>query len=291
MKRRAGWVLLVGLSLLSGCMAGKEARSAGSVGCAPDEIEISDEQHHGVLVQSADTWLASCRGRTFVCTQVNQSSEDREGGWTNVFASNISSDQVSCQEEAESPQEEENREARRLARLKQALVPQPAPSAAPTGAAGFEFGSSLDEAQRRCEAAGNTWSTPQPDIGSCSGTAVQLGIPATVSLRFCAERACSIAIEHRPRAGWSREVVTLKAKLEGKYGAADAETRGIPSKCRSEADFTHCLDSRELKLEYSWRWGTGETVSMTVGKASPNASSAIRLVYTGSSSRVDASAL
>lgn len=291
MNGRMGWVLLVGLSLLSGCMASKEARSAGSIGCAPDEIDIGDEQHHGSLVQTADTWTATCRGRTFVCTQLNHSHHQHEPGLANLFAANESSDQVSCQEEAESPQEEENREARRLARIQQAFAPKAAPGTAPAGAGGFDFGINAAEAQRRCEAAGNTWSTPEPEMGSCSGTAVALGIPASVSLRFCGERACSIALEHRPRAGWSQEVVALKAKLESKYGAAAAETRGIPTKCRSEADFTRCLDSRELKLEYSWRWPSGETVNMTVGKAQPSASSSIRLVYTGSSSRVDASAL
>jgi hypothetical protein len=272
-------------------MASKEARSAGSVGCAPDEIDIGDEQHHGALIETADTWTATCRGRTFVCTQLNHSHPDHDASWADLFVSTESSDSVSCQEEAESPQEEENREARRLARIQRALAPKGVPGMAPAGAGGFDFGIDSAEAQRRCEAAGNTWSTPQPELGSCSGTAVALGILASVSLRFCAERACAIAIEHRPRAAWSKEVVALKSQLESKYGAAEAETRGIPTPCRSEADFTRCLDSRELKLKYSWRWPSGETVDMTVGKAEPSASSSIRLLYTRSLSRVDASAL
>ena len=100
-----------------------------------------------------------------------------------------------------------------------------------------------------------------------------------------------MTLELRPNGTWSQNVVSLKAKLEGKYGAAEAATRGIPSDCRSEDAFKRCLDSQKLELKYSWRWAGGEAVKMTVGKAATTDTSTIRLFYTGPTSRVDASAL
>lgn len=279
----------LGLLLLAGCM-GKQARSAGAVGCGPDEIEISDERSHGLLVQSGETWVATCRGRTFVCTQINEAARNDGDGLVGLLASNSASNQVMCREEAETPQEEDNREARRLARLQQAIAPK-APSAPPQGAGGFDFGMSAADAQQRCEAAGHQWSTSGEELGHCSGTAMALGFAARATLRFCAGGVCGVTLELRPNGTWSQNVVSLKAKLEGKYGAAEAATRGIPSDCRSEDAFKRCLDSQKLELKYSWQWAGGEAVKMTVGKAATTDTSTIRLFYTGPTSRVDASAL
>jgi hypothetical protein len=271
---------------------GKEARSAGAIGCGPDEIEISDERRHGILVQSGQTWVASCRGRTFVCTQINESTRHRNrDGAFDVLVSGQGSNQVTCREEAETPQEEENREARRIARVQQALGPQQPPRAAPAGAGGFEFGKTREDTQRRCEEAGYAWSQLEPQLGRCSGTAAPLGFEATTAVRFCAGRACGVTLEHRPNASWSRNVVALKANLTSKYGPTEAATRGIPSACRTEGAFRSCLESQQLELSYSWRWATGERVTMAVGKSAPDATSSIRLVYTASSLRIDASAL
>lgn len=290
MSQRAVWSLGLSLLLSSGCMPSKEAMSAGAVGCGPDEIEVSDEVHHGVLVQTADTWTATCRGRTFVCTKVSQSSEKGEG-LSGLFASNVAAEQVTCTEEAETPQEQENREARHLARLRQAATPQAAPSKAPEGAAGFEFGMSAGTARERCEITGNQWAAPNGAPPTCSGAAAPLGVPATVALRFCNDRTCSITIEHRPSAGWSSNVVSIKGKLESKYGAPQSLSRGIPERCRADAAFARCLETRELELRFTWRWPSGETVDMSVGKPTPAAPAAIRLVYTRSGSPVDVSAL
>ena len=52
----------------------------------------------------------------------------------------------------------------------------------------------------------------------CSGPAASLGISARVGIGFCEGRACSIVIEHVPRANWSGVTLSLKATLEAKYG-------------------------------------------------------------------------
>jgi hypothetical protein len=40
--------------------------SAGSVGCLPEEIQIS--HYKTVTGYAPETWLAQCRGHSFVCT-------------------------------------------------------------------------------------------------------------------------------------------------------------------------------------------------------------------------------
>jgi hypothetical protein len=278
------WLLrgVLGLGLLTGCFPGRAAKSAGLVGCAPDEIEISNEQLHLGLIQSGETWMAECRGRTFICSQTDHVG--REG---DALGNLLAADHVSCTEAAESPQEAAAREARTSARAT-AAVPQPKP-VAPVGAAGFDFGLSLDVAQQRCEAAGQAWDATIPELPTCSGPATPVGPRAAVGLRVCEARVCGIFLELRPTKAWSSEVVSLKAKLDAKYGAAEEGTRGIPVQCRSDAQFQRCLQTEELALRYVWRWTSGETLELFIGKG-VDGEPAIRLAY-GASPGADISAL
>jgi hypothetical protein len=50
--------------------------SSGRIGCSPDEIEISEAKHRVTGGVTADTWLATCRGKTYRCTYVSGSSPD-----------------------------------------------------------------------------------------------------------------------------------------------------------------------------------------------------------------------
>ena len=97
-------VLLLSFAMVA-CAPSMEARSAGEVGCSPDEISISDDSYHFGLVQTGESWVASCRGHTFVCSQLNESGHNH-GLFDNLFAS----DHVNCTEEAESSEERRNRE-------------------------------------------------------------------------------------------------------------------------------------------------------------------------------------
>lgn len=60
-------VRVLGIALALACVGcGKhyESLSAGSVGCPPDAITVSDVNTSG----AATTWRAVCAGRTFDCT-------------------------------------------------------------------------------------------------------------------------------------------------------------------------------------------------------------------------------
>jgi len=265
------WVLM----LTAACVPSKEAESAGQIGCTPEEISISQEQSEFGLIQSGETWVAECRGRTFVCSQINQSGDDR-----GFFDSLLASEQVSCREAAAPPE---------AAPGGRTLATSPAGSAnriaatPPKGAAGFDFGETLEDASGRCEAAGETWrgsgSEDAPGKFGCSGPAASLGVEASVDVGFCAGRACTITINHVPRSDWSRSAVTLKANLETKYGPAQESSGSVPAHCRSDQAFTRCLEAQQAALQYKWSWAGGESIEMTVGKAQPTAHAAIRLVY------------
>jgi len=269
--------------LMIGCRPSMEARSAGEVGCSPDEITISDDRYHFGLVQTGESWVVDCRGRTFVCSQLNETGRD-----DNFLGSLFAADEVSCTEQPESPQEVRNREAYAAAQRRAATVPS---AAAPIGGAGFEFGWSADEARRACEAAGNQWTPAGAELGQCSGPARPLGISGGVSLRFCDDEACGISFDHHPTSAWSSSVAALKTKLEGKYGAPSGRPAGIPENCRSEGAFVGCLERRELELRYGWTWPSGERIDMRVGKPDGEGRASIRLSYRRGGSSVHQSAL
>ena len=262
------------LIFTGGCVPSKEAQSAGQVGCTPEEISISQHQTQFGLIQSGETWVAECRGHTFVCSQTNQAGDE------GFLASLLASEQVSCREAAEP------REAARSRSIQEASLSERAtrsPSTPPKGVAGFEFGETLEAVARRCEAAGETWrgsSDKAGDKSGCSGPATSLGIDdASVDVTFCRGRACMITVDHVPRGYWSRSAVALKADLETKYGPAQESSGGVPEHCRSEQDFTRCLEAQQVALQYRWRWAGGESIEMVVGKTKPTDRAAIRLVY------------
>lgn len=269
---------------LSACVPSLESRSAGQVGCTPDEISVSNEQTQFGLVQSGETWVAECHGRTFVCSQMNPTSQHDD-----AVASLLASEQVSCTEAPESPQEQHNRQMREAADAA-AAVPKP-PSAPPIGVAGFELGQSLGDAQQRCEATGHQWNLLAEDTPTCSGPAADLGFPASVGLRFCAGRECAISVQHRPHKDWSGRVVALKAQLEAKYGAPRETSGPIPEQCRAAQAFAECLDANRLTLRYAWRWDSGEGIELLVGKPSADVPAQIRLLYTRAAGAANASAL
>ena len=267
------------LIFTGGCVPGKEAQSAGHVGCTPEEISISHHQNQFGLVQSSETWVAECRGHTFVCSQTNHSGDDH-----GFFDSLLASEQVSCHEAAEPPEAARNR---RIQEDSLAARANRRPSSPPKGVAGFDFGETVEEVTRRCEAAGETWRGGSRDgvdgTSGCSGPAAPLGIEATVDVAFCSGRACTITVDHVPHGFWSRSAVTLKADLETKYGPAQESSGTVPEHCRSERDFRRCVEAQQVALLYKWTWAGGETIEMTVGKTPPAGHATIRLIYRRSS--------
>ena len=268
MSGRVGGVVLVGSLLAVACFPSRATRSAGEVGCSADEIAISEAPVREGLLEPGETWAAECHGRTYYCTQIHA---ERGADPLGAFMS----DQVICQLEAESAQEEQNREALVDAKLRAAVRNS---KGAPQSAAGFDFGLSSEESQQRCEAAGREWTTVA-DGGRCSGPAADLGMSARVSVGFCENRACRIAIEHEPVDDWATRAVRLKTQLESKYGPAQNTSGLIPETCRTNQSFKQCLKTDLVRLSYGWRWSSGVSLELSVGKPAPDAEPAIRLVY------------
>jgi hypothetical protein len=96
-KRGLAPLLVVAGSLSFGCAPSREALTAGEVGCPPSELSVHDEESSSGWAQSADTWIAECRGRRFVCTEVVTSGIDYS--W--LFSDSVDSrdSDVSCHEE------------------------------------------------------------------------------------------------------------------------------------------------------------------------------------------------
>ena len=79
---------IIVLMLLNGCvtrsakLTGFAAKSyqtgsATKIGCLPEEITITDQE--GGFVNRARSWYATCKGKTYFCTGVNE-----HGGLTDV---------------------------------------------------------------------------------------------------------------------------------------------------------------------------------------------------------------
>jgi hypothetical protein len=69
---RASTLPLLAALLLSGCAGRLRAASAGEIGCAPDDVVISDD-HTG---WGTRTWKATCHGEVFQCSAVSTGSDN-----------------------------------------------------------------------------------------------------------------------------------------------------------------------------------------------------------------------
>jgi hypothetical protein len=205
-----------------------------------------------------------------VCSEVTTSSWDLDWLFTDSTSS-VDSD-VSCREEL-SPLE--------VSHASPASSPSPLSSSPPpTGAGGFELGMARAPARERCEAAGHDWRVGEKSRATCSGTATPLGFPASVELAFCGDTACAVTLSHTPTSEWMQPFATLQASLTEKYGQASVRRLRIPSVCRTNEQFDRCAEGGALHLNVSWRWPTGQSVGLSLGKRSrPAGESAVRLTY------------
>jgi hypothetical protein len=73
---------LAGLALFVSalaCAPSRQSKSAGSIGCPPDEIQISGEDSSSGWGSSSDTWVATCRGRQFICSENTVTASNGKG--------------------------------------------------------------------------------------------------------------------------------------------------------------------------------------------------------------------
>lgn len=267
--------------LLLACAPSREALTAGEVGCPPNELRVSSGTSSSGWAQHAETWVAECRGRRFICTEVVTSSVDY--GW--LFSDGVDSrdSDVSCHEELSPspPVETQPRE--------QALAPRSEP---PTGGAGFELGSPRSAVRERCESSGNTFR----DEGAqsfCSGAAAPLGFEASTQLTFCKDSLCGITVAHIPASEWAEAFKDLDARLTDKYGPATVRQVRVPVMCRTPEQFDRCAVDGALDFEVRWQWPQGERLRLLLDKPRTPGVAALRLMYVRprGSRRADSSAL
>jgi hypothetical protein len=267
---RNGLLLLLPGMMLVGCVPSRESLTAGQIGCPSNEVSTSGASASGGWNQSAETWIAECRGRRFVCSEVTTSSWDLDWLFTDSTSS-VDSD-VSCREELSTGQATTASRPRSEER--------PASSAPPNGGAGFELGVSRSQARAQCESADHRWQEGDGPHASCSGTAAALGFPASAQLTFCRESLCGVTVSHTPEAHWMRPFTELDATLTAKYGPASKRKVLLPPMCRTDEQFDRCAREGAIALSVSWHWPSGQRLRLSLGKVSARTGeSAVRLTY------------
>ena len=240
--------------------------TAGEVGCPPSELSISGETSSSGWSQSADTWIAECRGRRFVCSEVTTSSIDYDWLFSNSVDSRDSD--VACHEELS------ERPPLQVAERQAPPVPRSAP---PSGGAGFELGSARDTTRARCESSGHSFR----DEGAqtfCSGAAAPLGFEASTQLTFCNDTLCGIGVSQVPKDNWAEAFKALDARLTEKYGPATLRQVRVPVMCRTPEQFDRCALDGALDFEVRWQWPEGTRLRLVLDRPAAGAA-ALRLVY------------
>lgn len=175
-----------------------------------------------------------------------------------------------------------------VAPLPSSVAPSPSSQYAvtvpPRGAAGFELGAGPDAAQKRCVDSGKTWAVRTGGF-ACSGPAIDVGFDAKVFLGLCDKQICDISVVSPETAAWLHQYAELRTVLAQKYG----ERRWTEPPGENEAScegnaLRDCLLSGRLSAETLWRWQTGETVELDVGRDPADPSHLqIRIDYHGPS--------
>lgn len=236
------WLLVLGCGPTSATLRNL---SSGDLPCGQSEIGVYGRTtNNGV-----DEWTATCKGELFTCTRPS------DGGDAECNPVGRQSQNAATSKPASSPPR----------------------AIAPSGAAGFTFGTSLEEAQRICESAGHSWSQSGKEW-TCSAPPTPVGFDAVVNVRICPDHVCAISLVHRPEADWVAFIADTKERLVARYGPPTESDDTVPNLCRSSQEFVKCIDRGELKLRFAWAWPTGERVALVVGRFLGQTSS-VRIDY------------
>jgi len=265
-------LFLVFMAVLGvGCAPSLEAKSAGEIGCPPEEIEIANEDGSSGWIQGTSTWVALCRGRRFVCSETSTRGEK-----------SLSS-QISCRPEVGSQPAP--------AQTAPPAAASPASSRTPArAAAGFNLGASSDASKSACERGGKTWTAVDGTRAQCSGPATDIGFSAEVELTLSEGRTTAITIVHVPKSGWFARVKALKAALVDKYGNPTDKVT-VPFSCREESQIEQCLRDGTARMEFSWSWPTGERILLVVGRSRADGKPLVMLRYGGTATQLNSAGL
>jgi hypothetical protein len=134
---------------------------------------------------------------------------------------------------------------------------------APTSGVGFPLGQPRAAAQAACLAAASTWSAEQSGF-SCSGPALDLGMPARVKLRLCGEKVCEIVVDvGADGADWKAlapRYGALVQRLTRDLGPRLARTTRALSDC--DKGISDCFALGRVSSSLRWRWPDRHLVSL-----------------------------
>lgn len=267
--------LLATVFVAIGCRPSLKARSAGSVGCSPGEIVISEQDSSRVgLAEVTTTWVAECRGQRFVCSE----------NYHSAYAE--TSSETHC-----TPERDPDANKADSASKPVAVVANKDRVAAPVGGGGFDFGTDRATAQTTCENASLTWTKLADSKFLCSGSPIDLGFPAEVVVDVCRGVVCGVTVDHRPKARWLSVFGDLKGQLDTKYGAPEPTAISVTSDCREDSQLLGCIESESVRMRYTWTWPSGERMNLFLGMGDGSAGTpAIRLQYVKAPSAIKAKA-
>jgi hypothetical protein len=139
-------------------------------------------------------------------------------------------------------------------------TPSPPREAPPTGAAGFEFGQAVAEAQKACTAAGQEWWS-DADRATCSGPAVDLGLPVHVALDLCDGAICRVSMIGAPATAeaYVAQVASLVGRMRAKYGDGTDKTV-IPPEC--EGRIAACVRQQKIGVHVVWEWPSKYAITL-----------------------------
>jgi hypothetical protein len=154
-----------------------------------------------------------------------------------------------------------------------------ASTSAPTGAAGFPFGASVDQAKTACEGAKKTWTQEGSDTFTCSGAVTPTGTGGTVTLESCGTRLCRVTVVVKPDAGeWWDTHKALRTKLEEKYGKPAKNHTTGNADCQER--LSDCLRDGLAVATSTWTF-PGEVSIRLVSGINGEDPAAIRVIYAG----------
>ncbi len=159
-----------------------------------------------------------------------------------------------------------------------AAPPRRTDVAAPTGAAGFTLGSTVDATRAVCEEK-FAWSASAADVFECSGTPKPIGPDARSLLKFCGDSLCKVIFLVHPNSeqssDWLHPFVAFKGVLTGKYGEP-VEDKEVPSSC--VGDLLPCVRQGIAHVKYTWTFPDGTYIVLALSNA-PGQDPFIRMTY------------
>lgn len=192
---------------------------------------------------------------------VDSGNRSNAGTWNTTFAESWHEMLVKCG--GESPSTKTSHA------VVVAAAPKPATDA-PTAAAGFTFGDSVDAAKAACANASLEWSQERKGY-RCSGTPVDTGMPAHARLTFCEDELCRIDVIVAPegeKAALADDIQRIVTTLSKRYGEPNERDVLYGQSCVGAA-LPECVAKGASHFWYEWRWAGGHKISLSLGSRKP----------------------